>query len=46
MAKAKDKTSPSEIEIRDQLIAAMLVHVPFDGWGDACFAGQVQKTQA
>ena len=35
MAKAKDKTPPSEIEIRDQLIAAMLVHVPFDGWGDA-----------
>ena len=32
---AKDKTPPSEIEIRDQLIAAMLVHVPFDGWGDA-----------
>ena len=35
MAKAKDKTSPSEIEIRDQLIAAMLAHVPFDGWGEA-----------
>ena len=47
MAKAKDTNAPkgrktqagkkmSEIEIRDQLIAAMLVHVPFDGWGEAC----------
>ena len=35
MTNTGDDTARTESETRDQLIAAMLVHVPFDGWGDA-----------
>ena len=43
--KAHEETMKSDIETRDALISAMLVHVPFDGWGDTALRAAAEDLE-